>query len=80
MKEKETIEHTLQTKPKLKKIIVVDPENGLYKTIEEAIKVADWGTVIRVCEGVYTCSLMINKPGLKIEPRDKDKQVYLLSN
>jgi hypothetical protein len=29
---------------------------------------------------VYTCNVKITKPGLKIEPRDKDKPVYLLGN
>ena len=29
---------------------------------------------------MYTCNIVINKPGLKIEPRDKDKPVYLLGN
>lgn len=31
-------------------------------------------------EGVYTCNVVIDKPGIKIEPRDKDKPVYLLGN
>jgi hypothetical protein len=29
---------------------------------------------------VYTCNVRITKPGIKIEPRDKDKPVYLLGN
>mmetsp|Transcript_40553 Transcript_40553/g.39078 ORF Transcript_40553/g.39078 Transcript_40553/m.39078 type:complete len:85 (+) Transcript_40553:564-818(+) len=41
---------------------------------------AEEGTVIKLCEGVYTCNVRITKPGIKIEPRDKDKPVYLLGN
>ena len=33
-----------------------------------------------MCEGVYTCNETITVPGIKIEPRDKDKPVYLLGN
>lgn len=48
--------------------------------MEEAIERAEEGTVIKLCEGVYTCGVVIKTPGLKIEPRDKDKPVYLLGN
>jgi hypothetical protein len=41
---------------------------------------AEPGTVIKLCEGVYTCNVVIKTPGIKIEPRDKDKPVYILGN
>ena len=68
--------------PKLKytKKIIVDPELGNFKTLEDAIMAADEGTVIKLSEGVYTCNIVVTKPGIKIEPRDKDKPVYLLGN
>jgi F-box protein 11 len=62
------------------KKIIVDIENGDVKTLEEALEIAEEGTIIKLCEGVYTCNVVINKPGIKIEPRDKDKPVYLLGN
>lgn len=54
--------------------------NGDCTSLEEAIEKAEEGTIIKLCEGVYTCNVKITKPGLKIEPRDKDKPVYLLGN
>lgn len=48
--------------------------------MEEALELAEEGTIIKLCEGVYTCNVKITKPGIKIEPRDKDKPVYLLGN
>ena len=41
---------------------------------------AEEGTIIKLCEGVYTCNVTIRKAGITIEPRDKDKPVYLLGN
>lgn len=55
-------------------------ENGEVKSLEEALELAEEGTIIKLCEGVYTCNVKITKPGIKIEPRDKDKPVYLLGN
>ncbi len=65
---------------KMVKKIIVDMENGPIRTLEEAIDLAEEGTIIKLCEGVYTCNVKITKPGLKIEPREKDKPVYLLGN
>jgi len=69
-----------QPKQKFHKKIIVDPELGQYRTLEEALEVAEEGTVIKLTEGVYTCNIVISKPGIKIQPRDKDKPVYLLGN
>ena len=60
--------------------IIVDPENGPIKTLDEAIMQAQEGTLIKLCEGAYTCKVTITKPGIKIEPRDKDKSVFLIGN
>ena len=68
------------SKTKFNKKIYVDPELGEYKTLEDALKVAEEGTIIKLAEGVYTCNVVISKPGIKIEPRDKDRPVYLLGN
>ena len=68
------------SKQKFVKKIIVDMENGDVKSLEEALELAEEGTVIKLCEGVYTCNVKITKPGIKIEPRDKDKPVYLLGN
>lgn len=54
--------------------------HGDIKTLDDALKIAEEGTIIKLCEGVYTCNVTITKPGIKIEPRDKDKPVYLLGN
>jgi F-box protein 11 len=72
--------NTVFGKQKFVKKIIVDIENGDVKTLEEALEIAEEGTIIKLCEGVYTCNVVINKPGIKIEPRDKDKPVYLLGN
>ena len=61
-------------------ISVLDMDNGEVKSLDEALKLAEEGTIIKLCEGVYTCNVKITKPGIKIEPRDKDKPVYLLGN
>jgi len=55
-------------------------ENGDIKSLDEALEIAEEGTIIKLCAGVYTCNVKITKPGIKIEPRDKDKPVYLLGN
>ena len=55
-------------------------EHGEVKSLEEALQIAEEGTIIKLCEGVYTCNVTITKPGIKIQPRDKDKPVYLLGN
>lgn len=53
---------------------------GNCRTLDEALAIAEEGTIIKLSEGVYTCNVVISKPGIKIEPRDKDRPVYLLGN
>eukprot|EP00347_Sterkiella_histriomuscorum_P010714 403375204 len=71
---------TAYGKQKFVKKIIVDMDNGEVRSLEEALQLAEEGTIIKLCEGVYTCNVKITKPGIKIEPRDKDKPVYLLGN
>ena len=68
---------------KIKKInrIIVDPSqktNGSVRTLQEALDLATSDTVIKLTEGTYNTHIHINKPGLKIEPRDKDKICYFI--
>jgi len=55
----------------LKNNWVVDPENGPYKTIQDAIDAAEPGGVIKIAPGLYSDNLVINKPNLKLEPKEK---------
>jgi len=44
------------------------------------VALAEEGTIIKVTEGVYNCNVRITKPGIKIEPKEKDKPVYIVGN
>ena len=59
--------------------ILVDQVNGPIRTIDEALERATEHTVIKLCDETYTTNIRIRKPGIKIEPRDKDKMAYILS-
>jgi hypothetical protein len=60
---------------------VVDVEGfGDVSTLDEALELAQEGTVIRLCEGVHLSRSVIRKGGIKIEPYYKDKLVYILGN
>lgn len=63
---------------KVKKIIV--DKEGDVKTLKEALEMAEVGTIIKICEGYYQTNVVINIPGIRIEPREKDKPVYLLGS
>ena len=41
---------------------------------------AQEGTIIKVTEGIYNCNVRITTPGIKIEPKEKDKPVYIIGN
>jgi hypothetical protein len=49
----------------------VDPINGPFYSLEEAITKAKPFTTIYLTEGAYTCKVPITKNGLIIEKRDK---------
>lgn len=53
---------------------------GDVQTLDEALEMAQEGTVIKLCEGVHLSRATIRKGGIKIEPYYKDRLVYLLGN
>lgn len=55
-------------------------QHNRIKTLEQALREAEPYTTIKLCEGVYTCNDPIDKPGLIIEKRDKQSQVYIIGN
>ena len=59
---------------------MVDPENGPYFTLEQALEKVEPFTTIYLVEGVYTCTTPINKPGIIIQKRDIEKEVYIVGN
>jgi hypothetical protein len=60
-----------------KQTVLVDPITGPYYTLEEAIQAVDPFTTIYLAEGSYTCKIAITKPGLIIEKKDKEKDVFI---
>ena len=58
--------------------IIIDKEHGPVTTLQQAIDLADEGTTIKICEGAHDAAVRITKPNIKIEPREKDKPVYLI--
>ena len=66
------------------KNVPVDAKKCFKKHLQsiatKSTKLKKPGTIIKLTEGVFTCNVEITKPGLKIEPREKDKPVYLLGN
>jgi len=58
--------------------VLVDPKSGPYYTLEEAIEKVDSFTTIYLAEGSYTCKIAITKPGLVIEKKDKEKDVFIV--
>ena len=63
-----------------KKIIVDIEGYGDVQSLDEALELAQDGTVIRLCEGVHISRTVITKGGIKIEPYYKDRLVYILGN
>ncbi len=50
------------------------------QTLDEALELAQEGTVIKLCEGVHLCRAIVKKGGIKIEPYYKDRLVYILGS
>lgn len=65
-----------ELKPEVK--LIVGETDSDHKTLAEALEVAAPGTIIKINEGYYHTNVKIKTPGLRIEPRHKDKAVYLL--
>jgi hypothetical protein len=53
---------------------------GDCRTLDEALELAQEGTIIKLCEGVHMCRSTIKVGGIKIEPYYKDRPVYLLGD
>ncbi|CAD8139625.1 unnamed protein product [Paramecium pentaurelia] len=62
----------------LKQQLIVDSESGPYKTIQEAIDRAEPNTVIKIAPGLYSSNIVINKPGLRLEPKEKVGDIILV--
>lgn len=56
-------------------ILVVDKQNGPYRTISEAVASAQKNTEIRIASGLYTDNVEIKTPGLRLVPKDKDADI-----
>jgi hypothetical protein len=59
------------------KRILVDSVNGPIRTIHQALDLAERDTVIKLCDPTYRTNIRITKPGIKIEPRDKETLCYI---
>lgn len=62
----------------LKQQLIVDSESGPYKTIQEAIEHAEPNSVIRISPGLYSNNIVINKPGLRLEPKEKVGDIIIV--
>jgi hypothetical protein len=71
---------TFQKRKFLKKIIVDMEGYGDVTSLDEALLLAQEGTVIKLCEGVHICKNTISVGGIKIEPYHKDRPTYLLGD
>ena len=60
--------------------LVVDPNNGPYYNIKEAVKAAKPYSKILVEKGLYTDNLVIDKPGLIITPKSKESNIIMVVN
>ena len=56
--------------------LLVDQENGPYKQIQEAIEIAEPGSLIKIRTGVYR-PITINKPNLKFMPLSNEDKVEI---
>jgi len=51
--------------------------NNIKSSISDAINSATPGTIIKIASNVYEEELLITKPGLQFEPKDKNGEVTL---
>lgn len=72
--------HYMKKPAYLKKIIVDLDGYGDVTNINDALAIATEGTVIKLCEGVHFCKSTIKVGGIKIEPYQRDRPVYLLGD
>lgn len=60
--------------------LIVDPENGPYKTIQSAIDVAKPNYRIKVFSGLYKENLIITRGPLQIDAKELSSEVYVMGN
>lgn len=60
--------------------VLVDPTVGPYFTLDEALQKVDPFTTIYLAQGVYMCTTPLTKPGLVIQKKDIDSEVYIVAN
>lgn len=56
----------------------LDQKKGPFKSIAEALEVANPGNVIKISPGVYTENIVISKPNLRFEPNERNGDIILL--
>jgi hypothetical protein len=59
---------------------VVDQIDGPFKTIQSAIDEGGAQATIKVSPGLYKENIMVTKPGMKIEAKDINSDVYVMGN
>lgn len=55
-------------------------EKGIKISINDAITAATPGSIIKIASNVYYEELLITKPGLVLEPKDKNGEVTLVQS
>lgn len=60
--------------------IIVDPNNGPIYSIKQAIEVCEPNSKILIEKGLYTENLIITKPDLVIQPRNKESNIIMVVN
>lgn len=56
----------------------IDSESGPYKTIQEAIREAEPGSIIKIAPGLYSTNIVIDKNGLRLEPKEKVGDIIIV--
>ncbi|KRX06051.1 Pectin lyase fold/virulence factor [Pseudocohnilembus persalinus] len=52
---------------------------SITKTIQEAIDIAQEGGIIKISPGLYKENIYINKPGLRLEPKEKTGDIIIFA-
>lgn len=58
--------------------MIVDPENGPCRTIQQAIDISKPNSIIRVSSGLYRENLIIRIAPLRIEAKDASAEIYIM--
>lgn len=59
---------------------MVDQIDGPFKTIQSAIDQGGAQATIKVSPGLYKENIVVMKPGMKIEAKDINSDVYIMGN